>query len=81
MIQFELSATDLPGPGYAQEVRGGARFVLSRGLFLPDEVAVLNSLTHGLIRPRSWFQLWQGETVPLGLGPMPVSPLDRVPTR
>jgi hypothetical protein len=81
VIHFELSATDLPGPGYAQEVRGGATFVLSRGLFLPDEVAVLNSLASGVIRPRTWFQLWQGETVPLGLGPVPVPPLDRVPSR
>ncbi|MFJ4434566.1 hypothetical protein [Streptomyces sp. NPDC088923] len=81
MIEYQLSATDLPVPGYATETRGGVRFVLNRGLFLPDEVAALNTLAAGVIRPRTWFQLWQGETVPLGLGPVPVPPLDRVPTR
>lgn len=65
MITFRLANSDLPGPGYAKEYRGGVEYVLDRGLFLPQEVAALNTLTQRVFVNGSWFQLWKGEVVRL----------------
>lgn len=56
----ELSVED---PVEAEERRGSVKFKLCRGLFLPEGVAALNSVTARILAGGQWFQLWRGEVV------------------
>ena len=50
-------------PVRVKETRGSVTFELSRGLFLPEGVAGLNSATAQVLAGGQWFQLWRGEIV------------------
>lgn len=65
MLSVRYALTDLPpdAPVQIREARGTVHYDLSRGLFLPEGVAALNSATTLLLEGGQWFQLWKGEIV------------------
>lgn len=65
MLSVTYELKDLPedAPVRVLEGRGCVRFELSRGLFVPEGVAALNSATNMVLAGGQWFQLWRGEVV------------------
>lgn len=67
VINFRLAESDLPGPAYVKAYRGGMTFVLSRGIFLPEQAASLTAASRQVFELVPHFQMWNGEIVELGL--------------
>lgn len=65
MLDVRFILTDLreSDPVEVEERRGQVRYLLSRGLFVPEGVAALNSATAQVLAGGQWFQLWRGEIV------------------
>lgn len=66
-ITYELAdgLTD-DAPILMSEGRGWINYELSRGLFVPEGVAALNSISSQLLAGGQWFQLWRGDVVSMG---------------
>lgn len=64
-INFELADLSEDAPVRVKEGRGWVNYELSRGLFVPEGVAALNSAVTQLIAGGQWFQLWRGDVVSL----------------
>jgi len=65
VLSVTYALEDLPedAPVRVMEGRGWVHYELSRGLFVPEGVAALNSATELIIAGGQWFQLWRGEVV------------------
>lgn len=72
MITFRMVDSEAArkyGPlsgGVAKVQRAGVTFMLQEGLFLPEGVAVLNTLASAVVRRGGWFHWYDGEIVELG---------------
>lgn len=64
-IWFELEDLPEEAPVRVKEGRGWVKYELSRGLFVPEGVAALNSAVTQVIAGGQWFQLWRGDVVSL----------------
>ena len=62
-ITFELADLHEHAPVRVQEGRGWINWELSRGLFVPEGVAALNSAAAEVLAGGQWFQLWRGDVV------------------
>jgi hypothetical protein len=62
-VTFELADLPEDAPIRVQEGRGWINYELSRGLFVPEGVAALNSATSMVLAGGQWFQLWRGDVV------------------
>lgn len=62
-ITYELANLSEYAPVRITEGRGWVNYELSKGLFLPEGVAALNSANTQLLAGGQWFQLWRGDVV------------------
>lgn len=62
-VRFQLADLDTCAPVEVEERRGDVRYLLSKGLFVPEGVAALNSATALLLAGGHWYQTWRGETI------------------
>lgn len=61
---YELSADLRPeAPIRISEGRGWVHYELHDGLFIPENVAALNTAASALLAGGQWFQLWQGDII------------------
>ena len=64
-VTFELADLPEDAPVRVSESCGWVNYELSRGLFVPEGVAALNSAAAQVIAGGQWFQLWRGDVVSL----------------
>jgi hypothetical protein len=62
-IRYALDDLDPEMPVEVSERRGNIEYRLSRGLFVPEGVAALNSATAAVLAGGQWFQLWRGAII------------------
>lgn len=77
-ITFELADLSEYAPVRVEEGRGWINYELSRGLFVPEGVAALNSAAAQVLAGGQWFQLWRGDVVSLRSPEMRGMPRGRV---
>lgn len=65
MLHVSYTLADRPedAPVRVTEGCGWVNYDLSRGLFLPEGVAALNTATQAVLAGGQWFQLWRGDVV------------------
>jgi hypothetical protein len=62
-IRFLLADLSDDAPVVVKESRGKVKYLLHKGLFLPEGVAALNASSSAILAGGQWFQLWQGEII------------------
>jgi hypothetical protein len=62
-VTYSLEDRPEDAPVRVLEGRGWVHYELSRGLFVPEGVAALNSATSLVLAGGQWFQLWRGDVV------------------
>lgn len=62
-IRFQLDDLDEAEPVVIEERRGDVKYLLSKGLFIPEHAATLTCATAGLLAGRHLYQMWRGELI------------------
>lgn len=62
-VRFQLDDLDACEPVVIEERRGDVRYLLSKGLFIPEHAAALTCATTRLLAGNRWFQIWRGELI------------------